>query len=76
MRNFLLAASVFAVFGSAAFADDVEVAPAAPGVVIERHSPDESSTTTKTVHRDDGCTTHSVTHADNDSTVTRSKTEC
>jgi hypothetical protein len=80
MKGLLISISAFALLGSVAVADEVEVhgvAPA-PGVVIEKRGADESTTTSKTVRHEDGCTTKSVTHTDNDNdaSVTHSKTNC
>jgi hypothetical protein len=80
MKALLISISAFALLGSAAIADEVEVhgvAPA-PGVVIEKRGADEGTTTSKTVHHEDGCTTHSVTHSDsdNDNSVTHTRTNC
>jgi len=76
MRGLLFCAGAAALFGSAALADEVIVAPA-PGTVIEHRAADEN--TTKTIRRDaDGCTTKSVTHTNEDtgSSVTKEKSSC
>ena len=77
MRSLFLTASVFALFGSAALADEVIVKPV-PGPVIEERATDEGTTTSKTVRHADGCTTKSVTHsdADKDNTVTHTQSNC
>jgi hypothetical protein len=78
MRSLLICASAVALFGSAAVADEVIVAPA-PGTVIEHRATDEDTTTSKTVRHDaDGCTTKSVTHTNEDtgSSVTKEKSSC
>jgi len=78
MRSLMIAASAFALFGSAAFADEVIVAPT-PGTVIEHRATDEDTTTSKTVRHDaNGCTTKSVTHTDEGtgSSVTHEKSNC
>ncbi len=78
MRSLMMVASAFALFGSAALADEVIVAPI-PGKVIEHRATDEDTTTSKTVRHDpNGCTTNSVTHTNEDtgSSVTRQKSNC
>ena len=77
MRNLMLAAGALALMGSSAIADEV-VIHSPPGVVVEHRAADEGTTTTKTVHRADGCTTHSVQHSDDatGSSVTRTRSDC
>lgn len=76
MKGLLISIGAIALLGSAAIADEVEIR--APGVIIEKRGADEGTTTTKTVRHGNGCTTNSVTHSDsdNDSTVTRTRTDC
>jgi hypothetical protein len=78
MRSLLICAGAVALFGSAAIADEVIVAPV-PGAVIEHRATDESTTTSKTVTHDaDGCSTKSITHENEatGSSVTHKKTNC
>lgn len=78
MRGLMICAGATALFGSAAIADEVVVAPT-PGTVIEHRAADENTTTSKTVRRDaDGCTHKSVTHTNEDtgSSVTHEKSSC
>ena len=78
MRSLMMVAGAVALFGSAALADEVIVAPT-PGTVIEHRATDEDTTTSKTVRHDaNGCTTKSVTHTDEGtgSSVTHQKSNC
>lgn len=78
MKGFIIAVATFGLLGSAAVADEVVVHT--PGVVVEHRAsaPDASTTTSKTVHRGNGCTTHSVTHGNGDtgSSVTHTRSNC
>jgi hypothetical protein len=74
----MIGVGALALFGSAALADEVIVAPV-PGTVIEHRAADDATTTSKTVRHDaDGCTTKSVTHTNEDtgSSVTKEKSSC
>jgi hypothetical protein len=78
MRGLIVLAGAVALFGSAAVADEVIVAPQ-PGTVVEHRAADENTTTSKTVRHDaDGCATKSVTHSNQDtgSSVTHTKSNC
>ena len=52
MKNLLISVGAFAMLGSAAIADEVEIRT--PGVVIENRAADEGTTTSKTVRHDNG----------------------
>lgn len=73
MRYGLMTAAALTLFASSALADDVVVAPAVPGVVVEHHD--------TVVHdndvRDGGCTTKTVKkeNAEGDS-VSKTKSDC
>lgn len=76
MRGLMICVGAVALFGSAAMAEEVIVAPT-PGTVVEHRATDESASKTVT-HDADGCTHKSVTHTDNDtgSSVTKEKSSC
>ncbi len=61
MRSLMICVGAVALFGSAAVAEDVIVAPA-PGAVIEHRATDET-TTSKTITRDDERLRQQVRHA-------------
>lgn len=77
MRSLLMSLGAVALLGSAAIADEVVVQPV-PGVVIEKRGAAEGTTTSRTVHHADGCTTRSTTHTNdvNDNSVTRTQSNC